>query len=284
MSTAASGCIGYDVHRRRDTTVINSVSDLAAGLAGQRVVVTAGASGIGRAIAARLLACDARILVCDIDDAALSTVRQDLPGVVAVKTDVADDADVDRLFEAADSTLGGLDALINNAGIAGPTGGVEVIDPADWRRCLDVCLTGQFLCARRAVPMLRQAGGGSIVNMSSAAGRHGYAFRTPYSAAKFGVIGLTQSLAKELGPDNIRVNAILPGVVEGPRMAGVIRDRAAQLRIPVAEMEHQYLAKVSLRRMVSPDDVAAMIAFLLSDAGANISGQSIGVDGNVEAL
>ncbi|TIM60068.1 MAG: SDR family NAD(P)-dependent oxidoreductase, partial [Mesorhizobium sp.] len=106
---------------------------------------------------------------------------------------------------------GGLDALINNAGIAGPTGGVDEIDPAEWRRCIDTCLTGQFLCARRAVPLIKAAGGGSIVSMSSAAGRHGYAFRTPYSAAKFGVIGFTQSLAKELGPHGIRVNAILPG-------------------------------------------------------------------------
>jgi NAD(P)-dependent dehydrogenase (short-subunit alcohol dehydrogenase family) len=132
--------------------------------------------------------------------------------------------------------------------------------------------------------MLKAAGGGSIVNMSSAAGRHGYAFRTPYSSAKFGVIGFTQSLAKELGPSGIRVNAILPGIVEGPRMAGVIRDRAAQVGISYEEMEAQYLSKVSLRRMVSQDDVAAMVAFLLSDAGRNVSGQSLGVDGNVEAL
>jgi len=180
--------------------------------------------------------------------------------------------------------LGGLDALVNNAGIAGPTGGVEDIVPAEWRRCIDVGLTGQLLCARRAVPMLKAAAGGSIVNMSSAAGRHGYAFRTPYSAAKFGVIGFTQSLAKELGPANIRVNAILPGIVEGPRMEGVIRDRAAQLSISETEMEKRYLERISLRRMVSPRDVAATVAFLLSDAGRNISGQSIGVDGNVETL
>ena len=144
---------------------------------------------------------------------------------------MSSEADVDRLFMALKTKLGGLDALVNNAGVAGPTGGVEDIDPDEWRRCIDVGLTGQFLCARRAVPLLKAAGGGSIVNMSSAAGRHGYAFRTPYSAAKFGVIGFTQSLAKELGPANIRVNAILPGIVEGPRMEGVIRDRAAQLGV-----------------------------------------------------
>lgn len=259
-------------------------ADLAAGIAGQRVLVTAGAAGIGRAIATRLMAHGARMFVCDVADDALTAFGEAFPDAGRIKADVADQSDVDRLFDAVASDLGGLDALINNAGIAGPTGGVEAIDPAEWRRTIDVCLTGQFLCTRRAVPMLREADGGSIVNMSSAAGRHGYAFRTPYSAAKFGVIGFTESLAKELGPENIRVNAILPGVVEGPRMTGVIRDRAEQLGIPYDDMERQYLAKVSLRRMVSGDDVAAMIAFLLSTAGVNISGQSIGVDGNVEAL
>ncbi len=259
-------------------------SDLGAGLAGQRVVVTAGAGGIGLAIARRLARHGARIFICDVADEALAAFSRAFPGAGWIKADVSVEADVDRLFDAAAAELGGLDALINNAGIAGPTGGVDEIDPAEWRRTIDICLTGQFLCARRAVPMLKAAGGGSVVNMSSAAGRHGYAFRTPYSAAKFGVIGFTQSLAKELGPSNIRVNAILPGIVEGPRMEGVIRARAGQLGISYDEMEEEYLSRVSLRRMVSPDDVAAMTAFLLSDAGRNISGQSLGVDGNVEAL
>jgi NAD(P)-dependent dehydrogenase (short-subunit alcohol dehydrogenase family) len=260
------------------------VSDLSFGLTGQRVLVTAGAAGIGRSIADRLIAYGARVLVCDVDDAVLTAFSSAHPDAGAIKADVSSDADVRRMFDAVRDRLGGLDALINNAGIAGPTGGVEDIDPEAWRRCLDIGLTGQFLCTRLAVPMLKEAGGGSIVNMSSAAGRHGYAFRTPYSAAKFGVIGFTQSLAKELGPHNIRVNAILPGVVKGPRMDGVIAARAAQLGVSHAEMEERYLEKVSLRRMVSPDDVAAMTAFLLSDAGANISGQSLGVDGNVETL
>jgi NAD(P)-dependent dehydrogenase (short-subunit alcohol dehydrogenase family) len=259
-------------------------ADLAEGIAGQRVVITAGAGGIGLAVARRLSRHGARIFVCDVADDALAAFGKEFPSAGRINADVADEADVDRMFDAVEKTLGGLDALINNAGIAGPTGGVEEITPADWRRCIDVCLTGQFLSARRAVPMLKAAGGGSIVNMSSAAGRHGYAFRTPYSSAKFGIIGFTQSLAKELGPADIRVNAILPGIVEGPRMEAVIRSRAAQLGIPYEEMEKQYLSRVSLRRMVTQDDVAAMIAFLLSNAGRNISGQSIGVDGNVETL
>jgi NAD(P)-dependent dehydrogenase (short-subunit alcohol dehydrogenase family) len=258
--------------------------DLSAGLGGRRVLVTAGAAGIGLAIVERLLRHDARVYVCDIAEAALDAFAAVHPQAGRAKADVSDEADVDRLFAAVHAEFGGLDALINNAGIAGPTGAVEDIDPAEWRRCLDIGLTGQFLCARRAVPMLKTAGGGSIVNMSSAAGRHGYAYRTPYSSAKFGVIGFTQSLAKELGPANIRVNAILPGIIEGPRMEGVIRNRAGQLGVSYAEMEKMYLERISLRRMTSPHDVAAMTAFLLSDAAANISGQSIGVDGNVETL
>jgi NAD(P)-dependent dehydrogenase (short-subunit alcohol dehydrogenase family) len=254
------------------------------GLHGQRVLVTAGAAGIGLAIADRLERDGAQVLVCDVSQDALDAFADRHPKAHAVAADVADEAAVETLIGQVRERLGGLDALINNAGIAGPTGAVEAIDPADWRRCIEVCLTGQFLCAHYAVPLIKAAGGGSIVNMSSAAGRHGYAFRTPYSAAKFGVIGLTQSLAKELGPSNIRVNAILPGIVEGPRMEGVIRDRADQLGVTYAQMEAEYLARISLRRMVSAEDVAAMVAFLLSRDGYNISGQSLGVDGNVETL
>lgn len=261
-----------------------SAANFIKGVAGQRVLVTAGAAGIGLAIASTLAGLGARVAVCDVSDDALVQASRQLPSLIACKADVSADADVAAMFALVKGQLGGLDALINNAGIAGPTGGVEEITPADWRRCIDICLTGQFLCAHHAVPLLKAAGGGSIVNMSSAAGRHGYAFRTPYSAAKFGVVGFTQSLAKELGPQRIRVNAILPGIVEGPRMDKVIADRAKQIGISHKEMEDRYLEKVSLRRMVSPYDVASMVAFLLSDAGANVSGQSLGVDGNVETL
>jgi NAD(P)-dependent dehydrogenase (short-subunit alcohol dehydrogenase family) len=249
-----------------------------------RVLVTAGASGIGRAIADLLLARGAQVHICDVSDAFLADYRAAHPKAGITKADVASEADVARLFDDVQASLGGLDALINNAGIAGPTGGVEEIKPEDWRRTIDVCLTGQFLCTHFAVPMLKAAGGGSIINLSSAAGRFGYAFRTPYSAAKFGVIGFTQSLAKELGPDNIRVNAILPGIVEGPRITGVIAARAKQMGVTYAAMEKTYLDRVSMRKMVTAGDVAATIAYLLSPAGRNVSGQSIGVDANVETL
>ena len=262
-----------------------SAEEFLGGLRDQRVLVTAGGSGIGYAIAATLSRLGARVAICDISRIAAGRgAEKHRRRHTQRSADVSREEDVDRMFEEVSSSLGGLDALINNAGIAGPTGGVDEISTEDWRRCIDICLTGQFLCARRAVPMLKASGGGSIVNMSSAAGKHGYAFRTPYSAAKFGVIGFTQSLAKELGPHAIRVNAILPGIVEGPRIENVISNRAKQLGISHEEMTERYLENVSLRRMVSPYDVATMVAFLLSNAGINISGQSLGVDGNVETL
>jgi len=263
---------------------MNSADDIFALPPGLRVLVTAGASGIGRAISDLLIQRGAKVHICDVSAAFLADFRAAQPDAGVSQADVSSDADVARLFADAKASLGGLDALINNAGIAGPTGGVEDISPADWRRTLDICLTGQFLCAHHGVPMLKAAGGGAIVNLSSAAGRFGYAFRTPYSAAKWGVIGFTQSLAKELGPANIRVNAILPGIVEGPRMSGVIAARARQTGVSDEAMEKTYVDRISLRRMVTAGDVAATVAYLLAPAGRNISGQSLGVDGNLESL
>ncbi|RMH50803.1 MAG: SDR family oxidoreductase [Alphaproteobacteria bacterium] len=251
---------------------------------GLRVFISAGAAGIGRTIAEMLIDHGARVHVSDISEEALADFRAAHPDQPASLADVSDEAAMAGVFAAIARDWGGLDALVNNAGIAGPTGGVEEIPVAEFRRCVDVCLTGQFICAHHAVPMLKAAGGGAIVNMSSAAGRFGYAFRTPYASAKWGVIGLTQSLAKELGPHNIRVNAILPGIIEGPRMEGVIAARARQLGISHEEMKARYLERISLRRMTPQADVAAMVTFLLSEMGRNLTGQSFPVDGNVEAL
>jgi len=239
--------------------------------AGLRALVTAGASGIGRAIAETLHSAGVRVHVCDVSEKALAQCRAALPSVTGSLTDVADEGQVDRLFADVRRELGGLDILINNAGIAGPTGGIETLAPADWRRTIEVNLNSQFYCTRLAVPLLREAGDGIIVNISSAAGRHGYAYRTPYAATKWAIIGLTESLAKELGPEGIRVNAILPGVVAGPRIDSVIQARADTVGVDFATMEKEYLSKVSLRRKVSAQDIASMILFLCSSAGRNIS-------------
>ena len=199
-------------------------------------------------------------------------------------TDVADEAQVQAMFAALAQRWGGLDILVNNAGVAGPTAKVEDTSLEGWQQTLDVNLTGPFLCTRSAVPLLKRQGGGSIVNISSAAGRHGFPLRTPYSASKFGIIGLTQTWAMELGPDNIRVNAILPGIVEGPRQDRVLSAKAEALGISLEAMRERALQRVSLRRMVTAHDIAAQIIFICSQAGANITGQSLSVDGNVETL
>jgi NAD(P)-dependent dehydrogenase (short-subunit alcohol dehydrogenase family) len=253
-------------------------------LDGKRVVLTAGAAGIGRVTLQSLVEAGARVVTCDVDQAALDRLRGELPEVPAIPADVADEAAIDRLFELAQGQLGGIDILINNAGIAGPTGRVEEIAPDDWRRTLEVNLTSQYLCARRAVPHIRAAGGGSIVNLSSAAGRFGFALRTPYCASKWAVVGLTKALAIELGPDQIRVNAICPGAVEGDRINRVIAAKAEARGTSFEAMHQQYVETASMKRLISPQDIANMILYLCSDAGRLVSGQVIGVDGNIEYL
>ena len=252
-------------------------------LDGQRAVVTAGAQGIGRAITEALVQQGAQVHVCDIDDAALKDVQAALPQVGISHTDVSSEAQVLEMFEMVRQRWGGLDILVNNAGVAGPTQPVEDTALADWMQTLAVNLTGTFLCTRSAVPLLLPHGG-SIVNISSAAGRHGFPLRTPYSATKFGVIGLTQTWAMELGPQGIRVNAILPGIVVGPRQDRVLSAKAESYGITLEAMRTRALERVSLRRMVTAQDIAAQIVFICSKAGANISGQSLSVDGNVETL
>jgi NAD(P)-dependent dehydrogenase (short-subunit alcohol dehydrogenase family) len=253
-------------------------------LDGKRVVLTAGGAGIGRVTLQTLFEAGARLVTCDVDQEALDKLRSELPEVPAIPADVALEADVDRLFALAEQQLGGLDVLINNAGIAGPTGPIEAIEPEDWRRCLEVNITGKYLCARRAVPMLKAAAGGAIVNLSSAAGRFGFALRSPYCASKWAVIGLTKALAIELGADQIRVNAICPGAVEGDRINRVIAAKAKARGVSFEAMHQEYTQTASMRRMISPQDIANMILYLCSDAGRVVSGQAIGVDGNIEYL
>jgi NAD(P)-dependent dehydrogenase (short-subunit alcohol dehydrogenase family) len=253
-------------------------------LDGKRVVLTAGAAGIGRATLETFLAAGARVVTCDIDERAIEALRGELPAVKALVVDVADPAAVDGLFEAARQELGGLDILINNAGIAGPTGPVESLDLADWRRTLEVNVTSHFLCVQRAVPLLREAGGGAIVNLSSAAGKFGFPMRTPYSASKWAVVGFTRSLARELGPDNIRVNAICPGAVQGDRIDRVIAAKAEARGVSFEAMYEEYVSQASLGRMVSAQDIASMILFVCCEAGAMVSGQALSVDGHIEKL
>lgn len=251
---------------------------------GLRVLVTAGASGIGRATAETFQAAGAKVHICDVSTEALAQFKQANPGITQSATDVSDLRQVDQLFADVKKHLGGLDVLVNNAGIAGPTAVVEETKPEDWERTMAVNLNGMFYCTRLGVPMLKAAGGGSIANLSSTAGRLGFPYRSPYAATKWGVVGFTQSIAMELGEFNIRVNAILPGVVAGDRIDRVMTARAQARGISVEQAKKEAVEHVSMRTMVSAQDIANMIVFLASDAGKHVSGQSMPVCGNVETL
>lgn len=250
----------------------------------QRVVVTAGAQGIGLAISETFVAAGARVHLCDVNPEFIASARAKLPTVTTSLTDVSNEDHVRAMFADLEQRWGTLDVLVNNAGVAGPTAEIESTELSEWLQTIAVNLTGTFLCTRSAVPLIRQAGGGSIVNLSSAAGRLGFPLRSPYSASKFGVIGLTKTWAMELGPSKIRVNAILPGVVTGERQERVISAKAAALGIDHEDMRERLLSRVSMRMMVSPYDIANQILFICSPAGQTISGQSISVCGNVELL
>ena len=241
---------------------------------GLRVLVTAGGAGIGRAIAQTFRDHGARVHTSAI-------APKTRPDTLA---DVAVLAQVEKLFQEVQKNLGGLDVLVNNAGIAGPTGKVEDIKPEDWDRCIAVDLNGMFYCTRKAMPLIKAAGGGSIINLSSAAGRLAFPMRTPYSAAKWAVVGFTESLAAEAGPDKVRVNCIQPGIVEGDRIDRVIAAKADRLGTSFENIKNQMLAGVSMQTTVSAQDIANMALFLASDAGKHISGQALAVCGGTRYL
>ena len=250
-------------------------------LTGTRVIVTAGAAGIGRAIVEGFLAEGARVATCDIDEAALATLPE---GVFAHRVDVADAGALRQFVGDAAQSLGGLDCLVNNAGIAGPTARIEDIALDQWEATLAICLTSQFVATGAAVAMLRESANPSIVNISSVAGRVGFRLRTPYAAAKWGVIGLTKSLALELGGDGIRVNAILPGLVAGDRQRRVMEARAQSQGRPVAEIEAEAFSHTAIAEYVTPGQIADQVLCLASARGRTISGQALSICGGTERL
>lgn len=246
-----------------------------------RVIVTAGAAGIGLAIATAFLEEGARVEVCDIDPQALAALN---PAITGTRCDVSDRAAVGDFMTQATGRLGGLDTLVNNAGIAGPTGPIEDIAPDDWDQTLAVCLTGQFNVTRLAVAHLRASENPAIINLSSMAGRVGFRLRTPYAAAKWGVIGLTKSLSMELGGDGIRVNAILPGLVAGDRQRRVLEAKAQRLGQSFEETERAAFSYTSIQDYVTPQQIADQCLFLASRRGRTISGQAISVCGDTQML
>jgi NAD(P)-dependent dehydrogenase (short-subunit alcohol dehydrogenase family) len=249
---------------------------------GQRIVVTAGAGGAGLVIADVLGRAGARVAVCDIDEGAVSRLEGRSVAALARVVDVSSAKGVQGFCEEVAGMLGGIDVLVNNAGIAGPTAKAEDISTEDWDRTIAVNLTGQFLFARAAIPHMKRQRRGLIVNISSSSARTGLPLRLPYVVSKAGVLSLTTNLARELGPDGIRVNAILPGAIRGERLKRVIDAKAGALGVRPEDYSRNLFRYISLRTPVEPEDIAAMIQFLASPGGERITGQLIGVDGNVE--
>jgi NAD(P)-dependent dehydrogenase (short-subunit alcohol dehydrogenase family) len=250
----------------------------------QRVMITAGGSGIGWAIARAFADNGAKVQICDVDERALSEATEKYPEIAATHLDVTDEEAIDQWFDDAMNDLDGLDVLVNNAGIKGPTGYVEEINLDDWRECLSVGLDAQFLCARRAAPIMKDQRSGSIINISSTAGLFGYGLRTPYAAAKWAVIGFTKSLAVELGPYEVRANAICPGAVEGQRMERVAKAEAESRGVSLEIIHKEYVQSQSIRRFVKPEEIADMCLFLASPASRMVTGQAIAVDGHTETF
>jgi NAD(P)-dependent dehydrogenase (short-subunit alcohol dehydrogenase family) len=248
----------------------------------QRVLITAGARGIGLAIASSFRASGADVLICDIDKASLAAAMDLLPGVRGEVVDVASDIEVRRLFETMSANCGGIDVLVNNAGIGGPNAPLEEVEPHDWRRSLDVNLSGAFYCIREAARFMKSQRSGCIINISTPSAIVGLPNRAPYVASKAGLLGLTYNVAREYGPWNIRCNAILPGAVDNERGRRVLKDVAERANLSLEEAERNLLRHISMRTWIQPSEIGEVAVFLASNAGRHITGQRIGVDGNVE--
>ncbi len=248
------------------------------------VLVTGGASGIGAAISRAFVDAGFAAHVCDVSQDAIDAFLEANPAVSATCASVDNEADMGRVFDDIEAQYGRLSVLVNCAGTAGPTAGIGEMDYAAWKACLAVNLDGSMLATRGAVPLLRRNNGGAIINISSTGGLFGYPNRSPYAAAKWGLIGLTKTWAMELGKDQIRVNAICPGSVEGPRIDAVIERDAKARGLKPAQVRELYLRQTSMRCFVSAEEVAALAVFLASEGARHISGQAIAVDGHTEGL
>ena len=249
----------------------------------RRVIVTGGASGIGAAIASRLLADGARVALADPDEQALCSWA-DAPGITCLVVDVSDPAALDEALPRVIDDWGGVDVLVNAAGIAGPIALAEDCDPSEWARCVEVDLVGHFLTARLVIPAMKRQRDGVIVNIGSTSGLYGVGLRTAYAASKAGLVGLTKSLAVELGPWQVRVNLICPGSVRGERIRRIAEAEAQSRGTTADAVEAEYVAGQSIARLVEPDEIADIVHFLASRAARMITGQVISVDGHTETF
>ena len=247
-------------------------------------MITAGGSGIGLAMAKAFMAYGATVAVTDMDEAALKDAAAQHEGLITYQADAADETSMRAMFDDLKSRWTSLDVVMANAGIAGPTASIEDVNLADWQRCIAVNLDGAFLTTSLAAPWMKSQGHGVMTLTSSTAGLFGYPYRSPYAAAKWGIIGLMKTLAMELGPFGIRANAICPGAVEGDRMDRVIAKEADARGIPAQEIRDGYADCVSLKRFVTAEDIADMALFLASPMARNVSGMAMAVDGHTEKV
>lgn len=247
-------------------------------------VISAGASGIGLAIARALHDLGYALFVLDVDATRVGLFCETFGSATATVCDVSDPAQVAAAFEIFRAQHQRVDLLVNNAGIAGPQGAVEHLDVTEWQHTIDTDLNSLFYMTRHVIPIMKSQRTGAIINMSSNAGLAGCPHRSPYVASKWASIGLAKTWAMELGPWNIRVNALCPGSVSGPRIDGVI-DRDARARgLDPDDIRRVYQRQSSLRQFTDPEDIAAMVCFLAGPGGAKISGQAIAIDGHTESL
>lgn len=253
-------------------------------LVGKTAFISGAGSGIGRTIAISLLEAGADVYICDVHPEHLSRFLEEHPSAKGRLADVGISEEVEAAFSDLDRSYGQLDILINNAGVSGPVVPVEKIHKSDWNRTLNVNLNGPFHCTQQAVPRIRKMKGGTILNIASNAAFTGTPLRSAYVASKWAMVGLTKTWAMELGRENIRVNAICPGSVEGPRIDGVIQEDAASRGLSTKEIRSLYQKQNSMGIFIQPEQISALATFLCSDSASMISGQAIGIDGHTESL
>ena len=249
----------------------------------KKIIISAGASGIGWATAKICLSRGAIVYICDIDAKSLKKIQKhplNKKKLFAYACDASDEYEVSDFFNKVRKKTKKIDALINNVGVAGPTGNIEKLSSDDWEQTLKINVISHFYFTKLALPMLKKNKGGSIVNISSTAGIMGFALRSPYAASKWAVIGVTKTLAMELGKFKIRVNAVCPGTIKGDRMARVIRDKAKFLKVSKKIIEKDFLSMASMNSWISQEDIGKMCSFLISSDSEKISGQVFPVDGN----
>ena len=249
-----------------------------------KVVIPAGASGIGKTIAEAYLQEGCRVFVCDVSDKFIGSFREENSNTFIEKVDVSDYAQVAKFFQHVAKETDHIDVIINCAGIAGPTAALQDVEPSEWEQTIAVSLNGMFFVLKEGIPLLKGSSAPSIINIASSASFFGFPLRSPYTAAKWAVIGLTKTLAMELGGAGIRVNAICPGSVSGERINQVIEADAQIQGKSAEEIKELYVKHVSMKTFVEPEDVAHLALFLSSDYGRYISGQAIGLDGHTEGL